>query len=444
MYEIRHSLRQRFLRLARFRGMTLVEFMVAITIGIFIALGMLLLMSRTSRSYKINDEYSRIQESGSTALRYLSDDIHMAGYFGLAGTSDTISAFDTNPADGFLDYGEDAGIFFGTTAGPGVTLADCGAALWSFQPAVAVSGVPPSAPPGARPNDPISGLPLSCINPKNYAGGPALILRGALGTMVNRGANGLPTNVTAGMLDGNTIYVQADPGNGFIFRGSQFAAYKAATYSRVVPAPPPPAGVFVDAPIYQYQSNIYYVRPCSRPAGAPDAYGNPTCTGTDDLPSPNPIPTLVRQQWQSTPAGPAYQEVGLAEGVEWINFIYGLDSLSATGAVIPVGCNTAGACATPPDGVADTYMPAGCNNAGVCATPVPANPNAWSQVVTIRVNLLIRASAPTFAYDDSVKSYDMGGGTIFNCAAVGAPCNYHRHMFSQLIEVRNIAGRRAP
>lgn len=423
MYEFRTSLPQRIRRLTRLSGMSLVEFMVAITIGTILALGIMILMSRTSRSYKINDEFSRMQEAGTTALNYLETDIHMAGFYGLAGTADTISAYPDTSNPPKLSYGEPA-VVWGTTAGPGTAMADCGQALWSFQPSVPVNGLPPGTT-AAQAN-----TALPCIPTSNYVTGPAVVLRGAAGTMINRNANGQPQNWTSAQLNANTIYVQSDPGNGFIFQGVNYDAYKAAGYTRVSPAG---VGVFVDAPIYPYQSNIYYVRPCSRPTGGPDGWGNPTCQGAgiDDQPNPDPIPTLVRQQWQSTPGGPAYNEVGLVEGVEQFNVLYGLDTLSATGAVIPVGCNTAGACATPPDGVADSY------------TTTPPNANAWSQVVMVRVNVLVRSTSPTNGYDDSPKSYDLGGGNIWNCAAVGAPCNYHRHMFSQQIEVKNIAGRRS-
>jgi hypothetical protein len=443
MYKFRNTLRQRLLRLARLRGLTLVEFMVAITIGIFIALGMLLLMSRTSRSYKINDEFARIQESGAEGIRYLGDDLHMAGFFGLAGTSD---AMQTSPdAKGvYLNFGQDlaAPPNLGTTAAAGIgPLVDCGTANWSFQTSIPVAGVAFTANKSV-PKDPISGNPLSCINASNFAGGPVLVLRGALGTMIN--GTSATVNNTAVMQpsvwavgnfkaangsDPKLLYTQADPFAGYVFLGSQFNLYQTGGYSRYVPDPNN-AGLFVDAPIYQYQSHIYYVRPCSRPTGAADTMGNPVCNTTvqpfDD--GGFPIPTLVRQEWQS---GPVLRETALVEGVEQIGILYGYDNQSATGA--PVACSFAGQCdPNSPDGVADTYS----------ATP-PTLANS-QQVVTVRLNMLIRAPAPTAGYDDSVKSYDLGNAVRWNCNnPVGtAPCNYHRHIFSQLIQVRNAALRR--
>jgi type II secretory pathway pseudopilin PulG len=434
MYEFRHTLRQRFLRLARLRGLTLVEFMVAITIGIFIALGMLILMSRTSRSYKISDEFARLQEGGADSVRYVGDDVHMAGFFGLVGTTDAMQTYSTNGVN--LDYGSSA-VVLGTTAGPGVAnLVDCGTANWSFQTAIPVAGVIAGAA-GIQPVDPISGNALKCINGANFAGGPVLILRGALGNMIN----GTTVTVNATQIkqpqnwstaqfsaaagsDPNLLYTQADPFIGFVFVGNQYSNYRGAAYTRSVPQ-----GVgFVDAPIYQYQSRIYYVRPCSRPSGLADAMGNPVCQGAgkDDLPNPFPVPSLVRQEWQS---GPILRETTLVEGVEQMGVLYGYDNLSATAQ--PVACSYAFQCdPNSPDGVADTYS----------ATP-PTAVNA-SQVVTVRLNLLIRAPSPTAGYNDSVKTYDLGGAVFWNCATAGAPCNYHRHIFTQEIQVRNAEVRR--
>jgi type IV pilus assembly protein PilW len=410
--------------------MSIMEFMIAITIGVVLMLGVLLLMSRTSRSYKISDEFARMQENGSSAVRYLGDDVRMAGFYGLAGDPGSINTFDNLPppgGDGIIDYGQDAGINFGTSAA-----VDCGYANWSLTPITPVWGLPPTTT-GAQAN-----AALPCIPVANYVTGPAIILREALGTMINRDVNGNPQNWSSAQLDANTLYLQADAGTGFIFKGSQYDQYKAASYARSVAAA---GGGYVDAPIYQYQSRIYYIRPCSRPTGGVDARGNPTCQAGDD--GGNPIPTLVRQEWQSTAGGPVLREVGLVEGVEKMNVVYGMDSMNGGTPVTP-GCNSAsGACAgTGPDGIADFYT--------VTPPPVadlppaaPAPSITWQTVVTVRLNFLVRATAATAGYDDSVKTYDLSGGVTFNCTAAGAPCNYHRHLFSQVVQVKNISGRRS-
>jgi hypothetical protein len=107
---------------------------------------------------------------------------------------------------------------------------------------------------------------------------------------------------------------------------------------------------------------------------------------------------------------------------------YGIDNLTRTGT--PVACEVPG-CTNGPDGIADMY------------TATPATLLQWQRVVMVRLNILVRASTPTAGYDDSTKSYDLGGGVVFNCTANAAPCNYKRHIFSQQIQVRNVASRRS-
>ena len=50
---------------ARQRGMTLVEVMVAMTIGIILLLALGGLFANSTRVFKVNDEFSRMQENGA-------------------------------------------------------------------------------------------------------------------------------------------------------------------------------------------------------------------------------------------------------------------------------------------------------------------------------------------------------------------------------------------
>src|SRR4051794_7243193 len=74
-------------RLARFadlreqRGTTLVELMVAITIGVIVLLALAALFGYNSRTRGEIDKASQQIENGRYALDLLRDDIQMAGYF---------------------------------------------------------------------------------------------------------------------------------------------------------------------------------------------------------------------------------------------------------------------------------------------------------------------------------------------------------------------------
>ena len=111
--------------------------------------------------------------------------------------------------------------------------------------------------------------------------------------------------------------------------------------------------------------------------------------------------------------GSAMTEVPLVEGVELIDYRFGVD--------------------TNADGVADVYL-------GNIVTLTQ-----WLQVVSVKVTMLIRSPNINSEYDDSGKQYDLLGDgvtALYRCTTSPAPaCNYKRKIFSQTIQVRNIAQR---
>ena len=67
---------------SRQRGLTLVELLIALTIGLFVvgAIGVLYVNTRNGFNYA--NEVARIQEVGRFALETMNRDIRMAGYNG--------------------------------------------------------------------------------------------------------------------------------------------------------------------------------------------------------------------------------------------------------------------------------------------------------------------------------------------------------------------------
>ncbi len=91
----------------RHRGMTLIEVMVALTIGLLITAAILSLFISMNKSYKQNDAIARMQENARFALELITQDLRHAGYFG-------------NIADPeFIDI----------TRGPATNANDCGGTL---------------------------------------------------------------------------------------------------------------------------------------------------------------------------------------------------------------------------------------------------------------------------------------------------------------------------
>ncbi len=61
-------------------GLSLIELMIAIALGIFITAAMISLFVNSKQSFRINENMSRLQENGRFAVSYLSRDIPMADY----------------------------------------------------------------------------------------------------------------------------------------------------------------------------------------------------------------------------------------------------------------------------------------------------------------------------------------------------------------------------
>ncbi len=340
---------------SRQRGLTLVEVLVAMTIGIILLLALGTLFANSTRVFKISDDFARMQENGAYALNAIGSDLRQAGFYGHIASNDVQMPVAI------------------TVTG------DC-AAGWATnlaQPVSGFHGVTPSA----------AHTALTCINASNFIDGTAdrpsfiLIVRGATGVVVP------PAALAAG-----SLYVQSDPNGGILFRGDQYAAL----------ATPPRRTVLGggEAPIYLFQARAYYLRPCSRPTGS----GGTVCLATDD--GNQPIPTLVRQEL----VGTTMTERAVAEGIEAVRIVYGVDNDG--------------------NGTPDMY------------TEAPTDIQ-FTQVVTARVSVLVRSPKPTNGYNDDSRDYDLNGDGVaeLNCTDDGLPCNYHRHVFTQSFQIRNIAQR---
>ena len=64
------------------RGMTLIELMVAMSIGLFLTGGALYIYSQSKNTYRASDSLSRLQESARFALDTIEPDIRLARYWG--------------------------------------------------------------------------------------------------------------------------------------------------------------------------------------------------------------------------------------------------------------------------------------------------------------------------------------------------------------------------
>mgnify|MGYP003704444205 CR=1 FL=1 len=277
-------------------GLSLIEMMVGLSIGLFLTLGLFTLISNTSQSFKIQDDFARMQDNAAAAFRYIGSSLRLAGFYGYTDSPNTID----------------------TVIGGVATTTDCGSATnlpttnWALSVAVPINGFTALTPITAH-------ATLPCIAIANFLSVPTvgqqvLVTRGAVGVRIpDPNADGnLADGLAAQTGFATTIYVQSNASGGILFYGNNFATMRAANPPQTLRL-----STGVDVDIFEYQTHVYYLRPCSRISSGT------ACTATAD--DNKPIPTLVRQELR----GSVMTEVALAEGIERISYLYGIDTLPA-------------------------------------------------------------------------------------------------------------------
>lgn len=72
-------------------GVSLIELMVALVLGVFLILGAVSVYNQSRRTYGASESVARLQEVGRLAMNVLETDIRMASYWGLNNTSVVIA-----------------------------------------------------------------------------------------------------------------------------------------------------------------------------------------------------------------------------------------------------------------------------------------------------------------------------------------------------------------
>jgi type IV pilus assembly protein PilW len=78
-------------------GMTLIEIMIAMLIGLFLLAGVMQIFTSSHQSYRMQENLSRMQENGRFAMDFLTRDIRMAGYQGCSTESPNLLLDPKNP-----------------------------------------------------------------------------------------------------------------------------------------------------------------------------------------------------------------------------------------------------------------------------------------------------------------------------------------------------------
>jgi len=184
--------------LSRSRGFSIVELMVALTIGLIIVAALLMNFTASSASNRTNARVAEFQTNGRFAADFMRRELQHTGFAGLSWTNLTQTG-----SLATTDYG--CGVGFA---------ANINQPIW-----------------GANDSNPFSG---SCIPAANYATGDILVLRRA-------GLETIPSTTT---LASNTLYFRSEYLQGSVFLG-----------------PTRPAALQTPVADYLLETDVYYISP---------------------------------------------------------------------------------------------------------------------------------------------------------------------------------------
>lgn len=249
-------------------GLSLIELMISITIGLLLVAGVTALISQQSSNRSELDKSGRQIENGRYALTLLEDDIQHAGFYGQYGLALPALAAFPDPCS--------------------LVLADIDASL-----AMPLQGY---ASPTTVPS------PLSaCLSDANHLTGTDILVVRRL-----EADDVLPTIATA---VAGQVYVQATPVAKVTASGTNTAPFTLTRKDGVTPAE-----------LRKYVEHIYFISPCN--AFAP---GATACSASAD--GGKPVPTLKRLELTTVGNATAFTIVPLVDGIENMHFDYGVDTV---------------------------------------------------------------------------------------------------------------------
>ena len=330
-------------------GFSIIELMVAITLGLIVLGGLAALFANASAARNELERNSRQIENGRFAIELLGDDLRLAGFYGELNVR-SLGAATALPDPCSLDPVE-----WGKAIPVHVFGYDNGA------------GAPTCIPANLKPNTDIVVVRRVATCEAGVAGCAALV-GGAAYIQTSRCSDQIAVTPYRLGLHGSTTWDMMK--------------------KNCVPA--------VTTTQRLYVVHIYYV--------------------ATDNGSGSAIPTLTRLDFN----GAAFTALPLVEGIEEFQVEYGID--------VDLDGSPDGYGADP-----NTFTIAGCPACGAV--------DNWSNIVTVRVNLLARNIDASPNYVDT-KTYTIGrtaAGADYNVTPGGA---FRRHAYTGLVRVVNAAERR--
>ncbi len=369
-------------------GLSLVELMIAMAIGLLLMLGVIQIFIASQAASRLSEGVARVQENGRFALDFLERDVRMAGHMGCVNDqghivrglgSPRISTGATAGSGSPLDFNVSVQGYEAPGTGPGATLVAGGGSVPANLPA-SIAGLVPAPMPGS------DILVLRFLAPE---GVPVTNVTATTLTVEQLKwsrltENGVPTP---------TLFGVADCGTAEVFRGTTAAAgtvtATGADLSRFVASPLAPTMV------YRADSLVYYV----------------------GLNAATQQPGLRRARAGS--AGTYTINEELVEGVESMQLLFGQDTATNIGtSSLPVGNITTQKTAS-----------------AVTTQANAAGAAEWLRVGQVQVGLVLRSpSAATVSQAEA--SSELGTlGMIYDASAAGD--GRYRTTYEASIALRN-------
>lgn len=351
-------MRRAFSAARRQTGLSLIELMIAMVIGLVLMLGVIQIFAASRAASRLAEGNARAQENGRFAIEFLQRDIRMAGHFGCV-----------NDQAHFVKGEGDPVITTGAATGSGHPL-DFSVSIQGYEA--------PSTAPGGQLTlgdtwAGAAGLPasISALNPRG--GSDILVLRylaaeGVPVTALTAGVDsvvgfnaGAGTRLTEGAVPAPGLFGVADCSHANVFRGTYAAGSVNAPATNLNRFTVQPTGQTM---IYRAESVVYYV-------------------GT----SVSGEPALMRARSTGVNANTYDMREELVEGIESLQLLFGLDSTTVMSST------------TPPAGNITTQAVA----SGVTSDANATGAAQWRRVGQVQVGVLARspgrsqAEAPTDA-----------------------------------------------
>lgn len=286
-------------------GLTLVELLISVALGLLLLLGVAALFTQNKQSYRQNEDLARLQEDARFAIEELSRDLSMAGFF-----AETV-----DPAAVFVGHNAAVEAAYENAVGANVNCGPAGLGrnwFYDFQAGLLETSVLTA---DNVANGAAAAAAFVCIDGGEFQAGTDII-------GIKRSGG-----VASGLVDLAAAINNPAPDGAMYFRenGTRAVLFMAPSYPSAAAGADP--GRIVPDPYeeWEYSPRVYYVRNFGTTAG-------------------DGVPTLCRFRLVNDGTGgtpPRLAEECIAQGVEDLQLEFGLDTDEDGSANVYVAAPTA-------------------------------------------------------------------------------------------------------